>query len=75
MRCRCVPSPTNDEPVRIGFPGLVPRHITAPPHWIGGWYESRLRKGRKGWRFTDVRLHLKLMSPHADGWTTLPPAA
>lgn len=44
-------------------------------NWIGGWYESRLRKGRKGWRFTHVKLHLKLISPHADGWKTLPPAA
>jgi hypothetical protein len=43
-------------------------------HWIGGWYESRLKKGRKGWRFTHVRLHLKLLSPHADGWKTLPAA-
>ena len=41
-------------------------------HWIGGWYASRLKKSRKGWRFTHVRLHLKLLSPHADGWTTLP---
>lgn len=43
-------------------------------HWIGGWYESRLKKGKKGWRFTHVRLHLKLLSPHADGWKTLPAA-
>ena len=27
----------NDEPVRIGLASVVPRHITAPPQWIGGW--------------------------------------
>ena len=37
MRWRCVPSPTKDEPERIGFPQVVPRHITVPPQWIGGW--------------------------------------
>ena len=24
------------EPVRIGFAQVVPRHMTAPPQWIGG---------------------------------------
>jgi hypothetical protein len=23
--------------VRIGFPNVVPRHMMAPPQWIGGW--------------------------------------
>lgn len=46
----------------------------AEAHWIGGWYESRLKKGRKGWRFTHVRLHLKPLSPHADGWKHSPAA-
>ena len=23
--------------MRIGFPQVVPRHMTAPPQWIGGW--------------------------------------
>lgn len=43
-------------------------------NWIGGWYESVLLKSAEGWRFSHVRLHLKLMSPHAEGWKTLPSA-
>ena len=43
-------------------------------NWIGGWYDSSLRKGEGGWAFSHVRLHLKLMSPHAEGWKTLPAA-
>jgi len=35
-RCRNEPTPTNDAPLRIGTPGVVPRHMIAPPHWIGG---------------------------------------
>jgi hypothetical protein len=30
------PRPTNDAPLRIGTPGVVPRHMMAPPHWMGG---------------------------------------
>ena len=37
MRWRCVPRPTNEEPLRIGFATVVPRHMIAPPQWIGGW--------------------------------------
>src|ERR1051325_5068063 len=37
MRWRNVPSPTKEAPVRIGLPQVTPRHITAPPQWIGGW--------------------------------------
>ena len=36
MRWRCVPRPTNEEPLRIGFATVVPRHMIAPPQWIGG---------------------------------------
>ena len=32
-----MPRPTNEAPVRIGTPGVMPRHMIAPPHWIGGW--------------------------------------
>ena len=37
MRWRWVPRPTKDAPVRIGFAQVVPRHMIAPPQWIGGW--------------------------------------
>ncbi|NTV12215.1 MAG: nuclear transport factor 2 family protein [Zoogloea sp.] len=47
----------------------------AVAHWIGGCYDTRLAKGAEGWRFTHVNLHLKLISPHADGWKTLPASA
>ncbi|TCJ14909.1 nuclear transport factor 2 family protein [Parasulfuritortus cantonensis] len=43
-------------------------------NWIGGWYESTLSKAAGSWSFSHVRLHLKLMSPHAEGWKTLPSA-
>lgn len=43
-------------------------------NWIGGWYESTLQKNDGKWGFSHVRLHLKLMSPHAEGWKTLPTA-
>lgn len=43
-------------------------------NWIGGWYESTLRKDESGWAFTHVRLDLRLLSPHAEGWQTLPAA-
>ena len=26
-----------EAPLRIGLPQVVPRHMTAPPQWIGGW--------------------------------------
>ena len=32
-----MPRPTKEEPLRIGFAQVVPRHMTAPPQWIGGW--------------------------------------
>ena len=35
-RCRSEPTPTKDAPLRIGTPGVVPRHMMAPPHWMGG---------------------------------------
>lgn len=44
-------------------------------HWIGGTYDTQLEKGPDGWRFTHVRLDLKLLSPHTEGWQTLPAAA
>ena len=47
MRWRCVPRPTNDEPVRIGLAQVVPRHITAPPQWIGGCAGMHLRANRR----------------------------
>lgn len=41
-------------------------------HWIGGRYDAQLRDDGEGWRFSHVLLDLKLLSPHAPGWTTLP---
>src|SRR5262245_14422684 len=35
-----VPRPTKEAPVRIGFAQVVPRHMMAPPQWMGGWCAS-----------------------------------
>lgn len=51
--------------------------ITATPgaeavaHWLGGTYDSRLRREAGAWRFSHVTLSLSLISPHADGFTTV----
>lgn len=42
-------------------------------HWIGGCYDAQVLKGPRGWRFARVDLQLKLLSPHREGWQTLPP--
>ena len=36
-RCLSEPTPTKEAPVRMATPGVVPRHMMAPPHWMGGW--------------------------------------
>ena len=46
-RCRNEPTPTNEAPLRIGTPGVVPRHMIAPPHWIGGCVGMHLRAHRR----------------------------
>ena len=33
--------------MRIGFAQVVPRHMTAPPQWIGGWVGMHLRPDRR----------------------------
>ena len=39
--------------------------------WIGGWYDSRLRKEGGSWKFARVDLTLKLFSPAArPAWET-----
>ncbi|WP_165837734.1 nuclear transport factor 2 family protein [Zavarzinia aquatilis] len=40
-------------------------------HWLGGTYDSRLRRVDGVWRFRHVTLALSLISPHADGFTTV----
>lgn len=41
--------------------------------WIGGWYESKLARRGGKWKWTYIRLFLKLFSPNAKPeWDTLP---
>lgn len=44
----------------------------AASNFIGGFYDAQLRDEGQGWRFSSVRLDLKLISPHAPGWETRP---
>lgn len=43
----------------------------AVAHWLGGTYDSRLRRDGGVWRFCHVTLALSLISPHRDGFTTV----
>ena len=37
-------------------------------YWVGGWYDAVLVKDNAQWRYQDLTLHLKLLSPNSDGW-------
>ncbi|MEX6725829.1 nuclear transport factor 2 family protein [Parapedomonas caeni] len=37
--------------------------------WLGGWYDSSLRRTAQGWCFSHVRLDLRLVSPNDLPWT------
>jgi limonene-1,2-epoxide hydrolase len=40
--------------------------------WIGGWYDSRFRKVKDDWRFSSIKLTIRLLSPHRlPEWRTL----
>lgn len=41
-------------------------------HFLGGTYDTRLRRTPQGWRFAHVMLDLPLVTPHAPGFKTRP---
>lgn len=42
-------------------------------YWIGGWYDAELECVADGsWRFSHLRLTIKLMSPYGEGWQPVP---
>jgi hypothetical protein len=41
-------------------------------HWLGGCYETTVIETAAGWRFSNVRLNLKLISPYSEGWQSRP---
>ncbi|RTL54478.1 MAG: nuclear transport factor 2 family protein [Rhodocyclaceae bacterium] len=41
-------------------------------HWIGGWYDTELLREDGRWKFLHIKLSIKLLSEHKDGWNELP---
>ena len=42
-------------------------------YWIGGWYDALVVKGIDDkWRFRNLHLTVKLMSPKEEGWQPIP---
>ncbi|WP_234053017.1 MULTISPECIES: nuclear transport factor 2 family protein [unclassified Xanthobacter] len=44
----------------------------AVAHFLGGTYDTRLKRAPDGWRFCHVTLDLPLISPHEPGFKTRP---
>jgi len=36
--------------------------------WLGGWYDSKLRRETSGWKFAHVVLDIRLLTPAARPW-------
>jgi SnoaL-like domain len=41
-------------------------------YWIGGWYDAQLISEDGLWRFSFLRLTLKLLSRYDEGWRAMP---
>lgn len=54
------------ELAQVASPGQAPR-----PHWMAGWYRSRLRRQGDAWRFSHVRLELQLVHASAEAWVPM----
>ena len=37
--------------------------------WVGGWYDATARLTAEGWRFAQVSLDMRLVSPADAPWT------
>jgi len=40
--------------------------------WIGGTYDTTLAKEKGQWKFKQVNLKIKLLSPYSEGWAKKP---
>ena len=41
-------------------------------YWIGGWYDAIVKKQQGCWKFENLKLTVKLMSPYKEGFSELP---